>query len=123
MATSERNLSAYDPGTIPPAGDLRIALVVSEWNEQVTGRLAEGARETLIHHGVKPENLLLRHVPGSFELPLGGRILIDQFHPDAVILIGCVIRGETPHFDFISQAVAQGCMQLGLETGIPVIFG
>ena len=123
MATSGKNLSSYDPGTIPPAGALKIAIVVSEWNEQVTGPLSEGARTTLIQHGVKPENLLVQYVPGSFELPIGARFLIDSFHPDAVILIGCVIRGETPHFDFISQAVAQGCMQLGLETGIPVIFG
>ena len=123
MSTPGKNLSSYDPSLIPPAGNLKIAIVVSEWNDQVTGQLARGAQETLIKHGVNPSNLLIKQVPGSFELPLAARMLIESNPLDAVILIGCVIRGETPHFDLISQAVAHGCMQLGLDTGIPVIFG
>jgi len=102
---------------------MKFGIVVSEWNTQITGNLAQGAVDTLIKHGTPPENILLRYVPGSFELPSGGQFLLESEHPDAVILIGCVIQGETRHFDFICQAVAQGCMDLGLKFSIPCIFG
>ena len=104
MSTPGKNLSSYDPSLIPPAGNLKIAIVVSEWNDQVTGQLARGAQETLIKHGVNPSNLLIMQVPGSFELPLAARMLIESNPLDAVILpegveeIGAeIILGNTFH--------------------------
>jgi 6,7-dimethyl-8-ribityllumazine synthase len=123
MASSLRNLSSYDPAQVPDGKSMTIALVVSDWNREITGALEQGAIDTLLEHGVLNENIHVRHVPGSFELPLGGQIVIESLHPDAVILLGCVIQGETRHFDFICDAVSRGCMDLGLKTGIPVIFG
>ena len=102
---------------------MKFGIVVSEWNELITDSLARGAVDTLIKHGANPENIFLRHVPGSFELPLGGQYLFETLKPDAVILIGCVIQGETRHFEFICQAVADGCMNLGMKFNKPCIFG
>jgi len=123
MATSLKNLSAYDPETIPDCAKFKFGIIVSEWNEAITAALAQAARETLIKHGTKPENITLHTVPGSFELPLGGQFLLESPKIDAVILIGCVIQGETRHFDFICNAVAHGCMELGLKYNKPSIFG
>jgi 6,7-dimethyl-8-ribityllumazine synthase len=123
MATSLKNLSVYDPASIPDCSDMKFGIVVSEWNELITQSLAQGAIDTLIKHGTPPENIYLYYVPGSFELPLGGQFLFESANPDAVILIGCVIQGETRHFDFICQAVARGCMELGLKFNKPSIFG
>jgi 6,7-dimethyl-8-ribityllumazine synthase len=123
MASNLRNLSSYDPASVPAGNDMSIGLVVSEWNSDVTKALEEGAVSTLLEHGVLAENIQVRYVPGSFELPLGGQFLIESAHPDAIILLGCVIQGETRHFDFICNAVSNGCMDLGLKYGLPVIFG
>lgn len=123
MATHLKNLSAYEANGLPSGQDLSIGIVVSEWNMQVTHALSSAAESTLLQHGVKAGNIFVHHVPGSFELPMGAQFLIDSLHPDAVILLGCVIQGETRHFDFICQAVAQGCMDLGLKSNVPVIFG
>lgn len=123
MASSLKNLSAYDPDTIPDGTDFTFGIIVSEWNELITKPLAQGAIDTLIKHGAKPENIFVHTVPGSFELPLGAQFVMESVNPDAVILIGCVIQGETRHFEFICQAVAQGCMQLGLKYNKPGIFG
>jgi len=123
MATALRNLSDYDASRIPDGSEMRIGIVVSEWNEKVTHALAQGAIDTLVLHGILPENILLHHVPGSFELPMGGQFLFEKANPDAVILIGCVIQGETRHFDFICQSVAAGCMEIGLKYNKPSIFG
>lgn len=123
MATQLKNLSTYDPDAVPDGRKLSIGIIVSEWNREVTQELEKGARETLLAHGVKPENLMIHPVPGSFELPLGAKFLLENQDPDAVILLGCVIQGETRHFEFICQAVSQGCMNVGLEYQIPVIFG
>ena len=123
MATSLKNLSDYAPDSVPDCSDLKFGLIVSEWNESITGALADGAVETLIKHGAVRENILLHTVPGSFELPMGGQFILETASPDAIILIGCVIQGETRHFDFICQAVAQGCMDLGLKFSKPCIFG
>lgn len=101
----------------------RIAIVVSKWNEAVTSALAEGARETLLKAGVYAEHILLREVPGSYELPSGAQFVIESEDPDAVICLGCVIQGETRHFEFINQAVAQGVMNVSLKYKRPVIFG
>jgi 6,7-dimethyl-8-ribityllumazine synthase len=121
MATALKNLSDYDPATVPDASPWRFGIVVAEWNESITAALAEGALNTLLKHGAKRENILVYTVPGSFELTLGGRWLADK--TDAVICIGCVIQGETKHFDFICNAVSHGLTTLNIEFGKPFIFG
>ena len=123
MSTANKNLSYFDPTNFPDASGMRFAIVVSEWNTEITEALYYGAEETLIALGCLPHNIIRQNVPGSFELPLAAKYIIDNEKPDAVLCIGCVIQGETRHFDFICQAVAQGIMDLGIQTGIPVIFG
>ena len=123
MATHLKNLSRYDADNISTGKDLSIGIVVSDWNQEVTFALLSAAEATLVKHGVQEGRIFVHHVPGSFELPIGAQFLIESLHPDAVILLGCVIQGETRHFDFICQAVAQGCMDLGLKSNVPVIFG
>ncbi len=117
------NLSAYNPESIPDAGAMRFGIVVSDWNGDVTMALLDGAQKTLIKHGTTPENIIVRHVPGSFELTHGAKMIAEHDNPDAVICIGCVIRGETPHFTYICQGVAGGVTRLNLEYNIPFIFG
>ncbi len=102
---------------------MHIGLVVSDWNPEVTHALRDGALETLRECGIQAENIHVYNVPGSFELPLGARMLLNNLPLSAVICLGCVIQGETRHFEFICNAVAQGIMDLGLEEGKPVIFG
>jgi len=123
MSTHSKNLSTYDPDTVPDGSNMTIGVIVSEWNREITSALEQGARETLLIHGVDPKHIITLYVPGSFELPMGGRLLLKSRDPDAVILVGCVIQGETRHFEFICQAVSQGCMSLGQEFSKPVIFG
>ena len=123
MSEKKQNLSFYDPEKVPSADNMRMGIVVSEWNSAVTQALLEGAVETLKKHGVNGNNIHVHYVPGSYELPQGAALLIDQLDIDAVICLGCVIQGETRHFEFICQAVSQGIMNLGLDSGIPVIFG
>ncbi|MBW6499250.1 MAG: 6,7-dimethyl-8-ribityllumazine synthase [Bacteroidales bacterium] len=123
MDGKKQNLSFYDPAKVPSAAKMRMGIVVSEWNAEITGALLAGAVETLKKHGLPEENLHVHYVPGSYELPQGAGYLIDQLEVDAVICLGCVIQGETRHFEFICQAVSQGLMNLGLDSGIPVIFG
>jgi 6,7-dimethyl-8-ribityllumazine synthase len=123
MASSLKNLSEHDPGAIPDGSFMKIGIAVSEWNEKVTAPLLEGAIDTLQKHGVKRENIRILAVPGSFELPFGARTVAEQFSPHAVICIGCVIKGDTPHFEYICQGVAQGITELNLDYDIPFIFG
>lgn len=102
----------------------RIAIVVSKWNDEVTGALNRGARNALMAAGVREENILDCPVPGSFELPAGAQFAIDAFPLlDAVICLGCIIQGETRHFEFICQSVANGVRDVSLEFNVPVIFG
>jgi 6,7-dimethyl-8-ribityllumazine synthase len=101
----------------------RFAIVVAEWNEEVTDALYHGTVSSLLAHGVKKENILKKSVPGSFELALGAQWMAEREGIDAVICLGCVIQGETPHFDYICQAACYGIMEVGLKTGKPVIFG
>jgi 6,7-dimethyl-8-ribityllumazine synthase len=117
------NLSEHS-GTFPKASQYKIGIVVSEWNPQVTEALKEGALEFLLEQGVQKPNIGVHYVPGSFELPLGAAMMFDGDEDlDGVICLGCVIQGETRHFEFISQAVADGTMRVGLDYGAPVIFG
>lgn len=123
MAVKKKNLSEYDTGTVPSAENMKFGIVVAEWNEEITSKLEKGAFDTLINHGAKAENIIVRYVPGSFELTLGAKLVADYTEVDAVIVLGCVIQGETRHFDFICQGVTQGITDLNLDYGIPFIFG
>jgi 6,7-dimethyl-8-ribityllumazine synthase len=118
-----KNLSAYDPTIVPDASDMRFGIVVADWNKEITWKLLEGAVNTLKKHGTPDEDIVVKHVPGSFELTLGAQFLAEYDDLDAVICLGCVIQGETPHFTYICQGVAQGITQLNLEYNLPFIFG
>jgi len=118
-----KNLSEYDLTAVPSAENMKFGIVVAEWNYQITGALSQGAFDTLIKHGANEENISIKHVPGSFELTLGGQFFAEYTDVDAIILLGCVIQGETPHFDYICQGVTQGAVKLNMDYNIPVIFG
>lgn len=117
------NLSDYNPETVPNGKDYRLAIVVAEWNPEITNALLQGAYDTLVEHGVLPENISVLHVPGSYELTTGADIALSNPQCDAAICLGCVIQGETRHFDFICEAVSQGLTNLSLKRERPVIFG
>jgi len=118
-----KDLSAYDPELVPDAAKMRFGIVVSDWNREITRALLDGAVNTLKKHGASDNNIVVKHVPGSFELTLGGQFLAEYDDLDAIICLGCVIQGETPHFTYICQSVAYGITQLNLEYNIPFIFG
>lgn len=123
MATELQNLSDYNPELIPDASNMRFAIVVSEWNSEITDKLKEGCYDTLIKHKVKPENIKVVMVPGSFELVYAAARVGANMNPNAVIGLGCVIKGETPHFEYVCSGVTQGFAQLNAEGDIPYIFG
>ena len=122
MTEKKKNLSEFTPFEFSSAQNTEIGIVVSEWNDRITDSLLNGAEESLLEHGILQENILVKHVPGSFELPLGAKWMLEKTDVDAVICIGCIIQGETRHFDFIAQAVADGIMNVGLQFSKPVIF-
>jgi 6,7-dimethyl-8-ribityllumazine synthase len=101
----------------------KFAIVVAEWNEEITDALFEGAQDALLKLGVKKRNIIRKNVPGSFELPLGAQWMIEKKEIAAVIVLGCVIQGDTPHFEYICQAVATGIMKVNLRSNKPVAFG
>jgi len=119
---SSNNLSEYNKTTIPNAKHLRFGIVVSEWNTSITENLFKGAKETLLENGAIENNITRLDVPGSFELIYGCKYLVQKQKFDAVIAIGCVIQGETKHFDFVCEAVSQGIKDLNLQFNIPTIF-
>ena len=123
MATAYQNLSAYDFDSVPDASDMTIGIVVSEWNTNITEKLLIGAINTLEKHGVKPENIITRRVPGSFELTFGAKRLAESKELNAIIILGCVVKGDTPHFDYVCSGVTQGITALNLMYDIPFIFG
>lgn len=123
MASALHNLSNYDTTTVPDGNGWKIGVVVSEWNEEVTGALLDGAFNTLLKHGVNKDDIIVRFVPGSFELVYGSAVMIEDTDVDAVIAIGCVIRGDTPHFDYICQGTTQGLAELNRLAEVPVIYG
>jgi 6,7-dimethyl-8-ribityllumazine synthase len=121
MVSANNNLSVFDHSKVPGGKSIRVALVVSEWNQTITDNLYQGARKTLLDHNVLAENIIKFDVPGSFELIYAAsRVQVQKF--DAIIVIGCIIQGETRHFEFISNAVAQGIKDLNLKGKSPVIF-
>jgi 6,7-dimethyl-8-ribityllumazine synthase len=121
MSTSD--LSDYNPASVPDAGKMRFGIVVSDWNREITQALLEGAAKTLKKHGATDNNIIIKHVPGSFELTLGAQFLAEYDDLDAIICLGCIIQGETPHFSYICQSVTYGITKLNLEYNIPFIFG
>jgi 6,7-dimethyl-8-ribityllumazine synthase len=123
MSTKKKNLSEYNPSEIPSSKDMRFGIVVSEWNKEITDALLKGALKTLKKTGSGNDNILIITVPGSFEIPYAAKQLAETTAPDAVICLGCVIQGETRHFDYICQAVTQGITELNLKNNIPFIFG
>ena len=121
MAT--KDLSAYDINSVPSAENMRFGVVVAEWNWEITSALANGAVDTLKKHGATEENISVKYVPGTFELPLGGQYFAELDNVDAVILLGCVIQGDTRHFDYICEGITQGTKDLNLKYNKPFIFG
>ena len=122
MATANKNLSHYDKNTIPSAKGFRFGIVVSEWNSNITYALCNGAIEALLENDVNEADIIRWDVPGSFELIYGSKRMIQTQEVDAVIAIGSVIQGETKHFDFVCEGVAQGIKDLNVQTDVPVIF-
>jgi 6,7-dimethyl-8-ribityllumazine synthase len=122
MATVNKNLSDYDKNSIPNAKDFRFGIVVSEWNDSITEGLYKGAIEALLENQVPPQHIIRWNVPGSFELIYGSKKMLQTQNVDAVIAIGCVIQGQTKHFDFVCEGVTQGIKDLNVQTDIPVIF-
>ena len=121
--SSHKGLSTYTSDAIPDMGEYRFGIVISEWNTEITTALANECRETLEKHGALTENIVIAQVPGAFELPVGAKLLLANKKVDAVICIGCVIKGETKHNEYISNAVATGITQLSIISGKPVVFG
>ena len=121
MATANKNLSQYNKEAIPSAKDFRFGIVVSQWNDNITSALHQGAVDTLTDLGATIDDIITFEVPGSFELIYGSKKMLD-LQVDAVIAIGSVIQGETKHFDFVCEAVAQGIKDLNILHDTPVIF-
>lgn len=123
MATQLKNLSDFSDTEIPSAVAYRFGIAVAEWNAEITNALYQGAYQSLINHGALPDNIFTYSVPGSFELTSGADLLLKNLKLDAVICLGCVIQGETRHFDFICNAVANGISNVALKYAKPVVFG
>ena len=122
MATINNNLSDFNKDSLPDSSDMKIGIVVSQWNNKITDGLFIGAFTTLIESGVSENNIEKIEVPGSFELVFGAKIL-SRKDIDAIICLGSVIQGETKHFDYVCQAVSNGIKDLNITLNIPVIFG
>jgi len=120
MATT--NLSSYDKATVPNANNLRFGIVVSKWNNDITENLFKGAKKTLLDCGTQEDNIHRIDVPGAYELVYGSKFLLSTQKYDAIIAIGCVIQGETKHFDFVCQSVSKGIMDLNTHCKAPTIF-
>ena len=119
------DLSKYDANQLPNAdvlGRQRYAIIVADWNSEITYPMAQGAADTLVKHGVPEDNIDIMHVPGTVELTFGAARIMREERMDAVIVIGCVIQGETPHFDYVCQSVTQGVAALNAQGKVPVIF-
>ena len=119
------DLSKYDASQLPSAdvlGRQRYAIVVADWNSEITYAMAQGAIDTCLKHGVEEDNIDVIHVPGAVELTFGAARITKEERVDAVIVIGCVIQGDTPHFDYVCQSVTQGVATLNAQGKVPVIF-
>lgn len=123
MSSAKKNLSNHEGAEVPDAKAFKFGIVYSEWNYEITNSLKEAAINTLIKHGALKKNIVVKEVPGSFELTLGAQYLAEFLDLDAIICLGCVIQGETKHFDFICNAVAKGITDLNIKYNQPIIFG
>lgn len=122
MASALKNLST-PTGDVPSAKGMKFGIVTAEWNTEITSALQQGAYDTLLKYGAAEKDILLRSVPGTFELTAGAKMMAEYSEVDAVICIGCVIQGDTPHFDYICQGVTHGITELNLDYDVPFIFG
>ena len=120
---STKDLSNYSKEDLPSVEEYNFAVVVSDWNDDITYALKDACIATLKEHGALDENIHIAHVPGAYELPMGARLVMSKEKVDAAICIGCVIKGETQHDEYINNAVATGIMNLSLASTKPVIFG
>ncbi len=123
MSSADKNLSDYSADAIQDSSGFIIGIVVAEWNREITDNLLTGAQDTLEKHGVSPVNIPVEMVPGSFELTIGARMMLAKYKLDALICLGCVVKGETSHDEYINHAVAHGLTEIQLYTGVPCIFG
>jgi 6,7-dimethyl-8-ribityllumazine synthase len=123
MSSKQKNLSTHKKFTAAHSAKFKIAIAVSEYNDDITFALRDGAVKTLMEHGVKEKNIIVQLVPGAFELPLAAKWLYQNKKADAVICLGCVIKGDTDHDVYINNAVSKAIMDLGLQTGAPFVFG
>jgi 6,7-dimethyl-8-ribityllumazine synthase len=123
MSSKLKNLSQVEGTKVPSAKKMKFAIVYAEWNSEVTNALRDGAIKSLLKHGADKKNINVHTVPGSFELTLGAQYMAEHTKADAIICLGCVIQGETRHFDFICDAVANGITQLNVKYNKPFIFG
>ena len=119
------DLSKYNADVLPGAdvlGRQRYAIIVADWNSEITFAMAQGAIDTFRKHGVPEDQIDVMHVPGTVELTYGAARIMKEERVDAVVVIGCVIQGETPHFDYVCQSVTQGVTTLNAQGKVPVIF-
>ena len=123
MASNLKNLSDFNHTEIPDGKGLKIGIVVADFNNEITDALSEGAYNTLRKHQVNEEDIIIKRVPGSIELTLGAQLLQEHLELDAVICLGCVIQGETKHFDYVCDSVTQGITNLNIRYQKPFIFG
>ena len=123
MATNLRSLSYYDPTEVPDGSGFTIGIIVSEYNSDITFALRDACVKTLLGHDVSAENITVDYAPGAFELPLAAQTLYFGTMCDAVIVLGCVIKGDTDHDIYINQSVSQAIMNLSIEMDVPFIFG
>jgi len=123
LSSKDKNLSDHNLKDCPSGKDFKIHIAVSDWNTEITSKLLSGAKETLIALDLKEEDIEVVHTPGSFELPSAAKMLMKHKSTDAVICLGCVIKGETQHDEYINMAVANGITQLSVLSDKPIIFG
>jgi 6,7-dimethyl-8-ribityllumazine synthase len=123
VGTTRQYLSDYKADPVPSTNGMSFGIVVSEWNQEITEKLLAGVCSTLERHGVQTTDIHIRRVPGSFELTFGAKLLVEMLDLDAIIVLGCVIRGETPHFEYVCASVTRGITDLNLQYDIPFIFG
>ena len=115
--------TAYQGQPVPDASEMRFGVVVTEWNNDITDKLLDGTLEELSAQGVPLKNVTVKRVPGSFELVYAAAQLAKFGHVNGIIILGCVIKGDTPHFDYICQGVTEGIARINAQGDIPVIFG
>lgn len=123
MASELNNLSNHNTGLVPDASHMHFGIVVADYNPEITNALLDACYQALMQYGAAPEQIYVWHVPGAFELPLGAKLLYNAVQPNAVICLGCVIKGDTDHDKYINTAVSQAIMRLNLKTSTPFVFG